>query len=435
MRLSIIIIISLAAALAARGAQPMTLRDCLDYAAAHATEVEIASLDSDLAALDSRLASASLMPYLGLSTSGNVSFGRNIDPETNTYDNRRTLSQNFSLQMSLPLFDGLVSINNLRAARARRRGAAASARRTADEIALAAVRAFFNVSYCRAMVGQMEEQLERDSRTLAATERGVELGTKSGADRAELLAIVASDRYELANQQSLLAKAYLQLRAAIGMEPTTEPLEIAADDDITPYAEPSPADPLFINPRILEAQSSLDEGRYNLRAARGALSPSISMSAGISTSYYRMMGSDVVFPDFSRQWSDNMGQYVGLSISIPIFEGLSRVNRIKRAQVELRRRNALFEQTRRDVEREHSEAQLDIVNARKEHEAAALRLEAEEKAYAVAARKYELGSVSAIELFTASTRLATARAALEGKRIQAIIAAITLNYLETGIII
>ena len=95
-------------------AAQMSLNDCLVYARDHAHGNILGSLEVERANIDKRLAAADLMPHVGLSSSGNISFGRNIDPETNTYDNKKTLSTGFGLQMSLPLFDGLVSINNLK---------------------------------------------------------------------------------------------------------------------------------------------------------------------------------------------------------------------------------------------------------------------------------------------------------------------------------
>lgn len=405
--------------------QSMTLRDCLAYARDHSPANRVASLETDEARLDARITSSALMPSLNLSTSGNLSFGRNIDPETNTYDNKKTLSQQFALQMSLPLFDGLVSVNNLKAARAGSRSRSSAEAYQRDRISLSVVKAFYNVSYCKSMVDQMERQLDRDRRNLAATVKGEELGTKSGADTAEMKAIVAADEYELANQQSLLSKAYLALRSEMGMELTADPLALVEDTASNDAVAPDPA---FIHPRVAEAEQSVTQGLYLLRSAKGGYSPRIYMSAGISTSYYRMMGSEVITPDFSRQWSDNMGQYIGFSVTIPLFDGLSTVNRVKRAGVELRRRQALLDQARYEISREEAEAELDRSNAVTEHEAARARLDAELTAFNAVQRKFELGSVSAIDFYTASAKLAAARAALEGKRIQRIISGILVDY-------
>ncbi len=75
-----------------------------------------------------------------------------------------------------------------------------------DKISIEVIKAFYNVSYCKAMVEQMREQLTRDQKDLDGVVRQESLGTKSGADIAELKALVASDEYELLNQENLLKK-------------------------------------------------------------------------------------------------------------------------------------------------------------------------------------------------------------------------------------
>lgn len=400
----------------------MTLNDCLVYARDHAPRNVINGIAVRQAAVDSRIAASDLMPSLSFSSNGSLSFGRNIDPETNTYDNRKTLYTGFGLQMSLPLFDGLVGINNLKASKVGRLRQEETARLEADNISLEVIRSFYNVSYCKAMVAQMQEQLERDLRNLHAVELGMELGTKSGADAAEIEAIVASDRYELTNQRNLLAKSYLKLRSIMGMEPDDSELELTEEEYV---GEP---DAEFVHPRIAEAHFGLQQSKYNLRAAKGAFSPVISLNAGVSTSYYKIFGHEYVNRRFSQQWHDNMGQYIGFSVYFPIFSGLSRTNSLKKAKLEVKRREALLEEARLETDRQKSEARLDYDAAVDELEAAIARVSAEETAYNAVQRKFELGGASAIDLYTSGAKLAAARANREGKRIQKIISRILWGY-------
>ncbi len=400
----------------------MTLNDCLIYARDHAHNNILNRIEERKADADKTAAASELMPYVALSGSGNLSFGRNIDPETNTYDNKRTLSTGFGLQMSIPLFDGLVNVNNLKAAKIGRLRRDEISQIEEDRISLEVIKAFYNVSYCKAMVGQMKQQYDRDSIDLRATERCMEAGTKSGADVAEMRALLASDEYELANQRNLLSKAYLKLRTTMGMEPDDSPLELVEEEkglDGSSYAK---------NPRIADAELEVRQSTYNLRAARGEFSPRISLSGGVSTSYYRMLGDGTTAPNFREQWKNNMGQYIGVSVSIPLFTGLSTVSRLKRARLEMMASRVRLDQTRYEVERETAEAALDLRAATDELTAATKRLEAEEIAFKAVRRKFELGSASAIDLYTSGAKLATARAGYEGKRIQRIISEITLEY-------
>ena len=263
-----------------------------------------------------------------------------------------------------------------------------------------AIKGFYNISYCTAMVNQMRSQLTRDSTDLAAAGRELTLGTKSGADVAELEAIVAADRYELINQQNLLKKADLALRSAMGMPVSEKPLLIAEEPEEQPVSES-----VRILPEIEEAEMAVREGRMYLRAAKGGYSPRISFNAGVSTSFYRMVGTEAEFPSFARQFRDNMGEYLGLSFSFPIFDGLSTRNRVRKAAIQLRENEERLEQTRYRIDKATEEARLDHEAATEELSAAQSRLSAERLAYKAMRRRYELGAASAIELYTSSSKL------------------------------
>lgn len=407
----------------------MTLSDCLEYARENAHSNRINAYEVRKSEIDVHQTASRLMPYLGLSASGNLSFGRNIDPETNTYDNKQTLSTGFGLSMSIPLFDGLVNINNLKSAQTARLRMMKSAVVEQDRISIEVVKAFYEVSYCRAMVEQMREQLTRDQKDLDGVLRQKELGTKSGSDVAELKALVASDEYELLNQENLLKKAYLALRGTMGMELSEEPVQLIEDEEPPTIVDEGPAN---VHPKIAEAELQYKEMKYRLRAAKGGYSPTISFSGGISTSYYKMYGDEYYTPAFRRQWRDNMGEYIGLSISIPLFDGLSTVNSVKYASVNIKESQLKLEQTKYELERETIEANLDYNSSCDEHRAAEQRVEAEELAYKAVRRKFELGMSSAIDLYTSAAKLSAAIANREGKRIQKIISLITLNYCKTG---
>lgn len=404
---------------------PMTLNDCLIYARDHAHSNRIKRLDVEAAAAEKRITSADLMPYLSLGSSASLSFGRNIDPETNTYDNKRTLGSGFGLEMSLPLFDGLVRINNLKASKAALSRKDKEQKIEEDRISLEVIKGFYNISYCKAMVVMMESQLRRDSTDLEASKRSLALGIKSGADVAELEAIVAADKYELINQRNLLKKANLALRTSMGMPPSDAPISI--DDELSVFQCDAPARTL---PDIEEAEMAVKESTMYLRAAKGGYYPRLSFNAGISTSYYRMMGMHTEVPSFSNQFRDNMGEYFGFSLSIPIFDGFATGNRVKKASIQLLESKTRLEQTRYKIMQALDEARLDYDAAIEELNAATHRQESEEIANEVMRRKFELGAVSAIELYTSSSKLAEAKASLVGKRIQRVIAEITLRYYE-----
>ena len=101
---------------------------------------------------------------------------------------------------------------------------------------------------------------------------------------------------------------------------------------------------------------------------------------------------------------------------------------MKKASILLKENEVRLEQVKYDLDKETREAELDYISSTDELKAAYRRLEAEQIAFNATRSKYELGQASAIDLYTSSSKLATAKAGAEGKRIQKIINLITLRY-------
>lgn len=411
----------------------MSLNDCLIYAQDHAFANRSNRLATEQAKMDKRIQASAMMPGIDLYTGGNLSFGRGVDPETNTYDTKKTFNNGYSLSMSLPLFDGLVSVNNYRAARMAELSQKKAAENEADQISLAVIKAYYNIIYYSALETQMMSQLESDRHNLEVTERQEKLGVKSVADIDDMKAIVASDEYELLKQQNLRKKAMIELKAQMGMPINEEiaPLppgggssQINTDTNTPHRGEGG----LVLHPRIMQAEYELRRSRYQLRAAYGNFMPRISLSGGISTSYFKVLDSNYDAPSFSTQWHNNMGQYVGFSVSLPLFDGFANTNRLRRAKLAYSQRQVELDKTRYEIEREMTEARLDVDAAESEYRAAEARAEAEEVSNHAMRRKYELGGVTPMELYTSNTRLATAQAALVGKQIQLIINKMVYQY-------
>ncbi|MDE5875264.1 MAG: TolC family protein, partial [Muribaculaceae bacterium] len=160
----------------------MTLNDCLLYAREHSFSNLAKQNEAKIAGADRQIGLSEMMPYVGLSANGSLSFGRNIDPGTNTYDTRQTLGSGIRLELSLPVFDGLVRLNNLKALRMAEAGKRESTLAEEDRGSMEVIRNYFNVAYCRALVKQVERQLQRDSIDLSTVRKEETLGTKSGAD-------------------------------------------------------------------------------------------------------------------------------------------------------------------------------------------------------------------------------------------------------------
>lgn len=410
-----LIIYVIAAALPLSASEPWTVERCMQYAADHSHDVR----QQQFALEDSRAAKTqaigAFLPSVYGSVDGQINFGRAIDPSTNTYTDVSTLYNGYGLQASLVVFDGLQRYNNLRLAKANVAMGRSGVRAEKDDVALKVYKAYMDLVYCEGAVSQTAKKRDESRELLRQTSVMAEVGQKSDADVAQMRATLAADEYELAHMQSQTTKARLALKQLMGfpVDSALAVIQPSFDDEILTAEDASQISAFAAtdNPRILKAQQNVEAARYSLRAARGALLPTISLSGGVSTSFFRNMDKGG-HASFSSQFRNNAGEYVGLSLSIPLFDRLATYSTIRRRKTALvqAQENLAYEQS--ELRRIIVEAASDVENSTKEVEKMQEQVEADSIASRLTTRKYEEGLASSIDVKTAAVTLLQSRVRL-----------------------
>lgn len=410
-----LIIYVIAAALPLSASEPWTVERCMQYAADHSHTVR----QQQFALEDSRAvktqAIGAFLPSVYGSVDGQINFGRAIDPSTNTYTDVSTLYNGYGLQASLVVFDGLQRYNNLRLAKANVAMGRSGVRAEKDDVALKVYKAYMDLVYCEGAVSQTAKKRDESRELLRQTEVMAEVGQKSDADVAQMRATLAADEYELAHMQSQTTKAMLALKQLMGfpVDSALAVIQPSFDDEILTAEDASQISAFAAtdNPRILKAQQNVEAARYSLHAARGALLPTISLSGGVSTSFFRNMDKGG-HASFSSQFRNNAGEYVGLSLSIPLFDRLATYSTIRRRKTALvqAQENLAYEQS--ELRRIIVEAASDVENSTKEVEKMQEQVEADSIASRLTTRKYEEGLASSIDVKTAAVTLLQSRVRL-----------------------
>lgn len=415
MKRLLITIYAIAAVLQLSASEPWSVERCMQYAADHSHTVR----QQQFALEDSRAAKTqaigAFLPSVYGSVDGQINFGRAIDPSTNTYTDVSTLYNGYGLQASLVVFDGLQRYNNLRLAKANVAMGRSGVRAEKDDVALKVYKAYMDLVYCEGAVSQTAKKRDESRELLRQTSVMAEVGQKSDADVAQMRATLAADEYELAHMQSQTTKAMLALKQLMGfpVDSALAVIQPSFDDEILKADDASQISAFAAtdNPRILKAQQNVEAARYSLRAARGALLPTISLSGGVSTSFFRNMDKGG-HASFSSQFRNNAGEYVGLSLSIPLFDRLASYSTIRRRKTALvqAQENLAYEQS--ELRRIIVEAASDVENSTKEVEKMQEQVEADSIASRLTTRKYEEGLASSIDVKTAAVTLLQSRVRL-----------------------
>ena len=154
----------------------------------------------------------------------------------------------------------------------------------------------------------------------------------------------------------------------------------------------------------------LRQSRLEHAVSKGALFPSISVSGGYTTNYYNTNLAN--YMTFGNQIKNNGGEYIAVSMQIPIFNKLS----YRTAKNQTRNNMAITElDNELTMQQLQTEIKQVVDNCRglsKEYDQADKQVEANTLAHKAIQRKYDEGLLSAIELQTSANRLQEARSNL-----------------------
>ena len=399
-----------------------SLDDCMRYAVENSPKVKQQLYTNNTYKAEHQSAIASFLPSISTQVDAQYRFGRSVDPETNTYVNTSTFNNGYGVYASLPLFRGGQLINQWRLANVNRYMGRNDLQKQKDDLAISIMDAFITVVYYQGLVKMCSEKLEDSQRLLYKTRRQEELGLKGKADVAQIESQVAGDDYNLTHQQNLYNTAMMTLKNAMNY-----PSDLALDvDTVVPPVQDMLTEEsvsaiqdyaMANNPTALQAAFQLKASKMNYLITKGKLLPTLSVEAGISTSYFENLKSENAPVAFKNQFKNNRGEYIYFSFSFPFFDGLSRITNMRRARNNVRIAYEKQTETLRQLQKDVEQAVLDREGYAKETIQMEKKVKADALAYQITLRKFEEGLMSPLDVQTNATILLNSKADLLQRRL------------------
>ena len=432
----------------------MDLKSCMHYAVEHSTKMRIAHADNRDAQIDRRDAIlAAFTPTIEGNTYAYSNFGRSIDPETNTYIRTTSFHNGYSLSAGINLFNGFQAVNNLKITKTAQLMGLTKEQQTEDQICLATMEAYCNVLYYTEMQKALQAQVATAEKAVQLATRQEQLGQKSHADVVQMQSDLAERQYQLTTCWNNLNNAIITLKDVM-FWPIEKPLKIDGldvglshrgsrivndslvrlpqCDSPTSQAENIAQMVEFAKtnmPAVLLAEGTMKNARLALKTARWQLLPRLSLYGGWSSSYFTYPGMEGYVPTpYFEQMKNNGGEYVQLSLSIPIFDRLSKWSNITKRKNAYDRAQADYEQALQTVEAEVRRAIADRDGSADALHQADTRAELQQEAFALNTKRFEQGLISSIEYQTASNNYLNALAEQLNARLQYFIKNSVVNY-------
>ena len=236
-----------------------------------------------------------------------------------------------------------------------------------EDISIQVASAYLQVLFNEELVKVANEQLALSKEMLEQKTAFYKNGKASQAEWYEAKARVAQDELSAVQAENNRRLSLLDLSQLLEL-PSPDDFAIVspATDSIAGLKiQTSPAEvyaeAVLTKPSVKAAQYRLEGAEKSIRMAKGAYYPQLSFGAGISTNFYNVSGMEN--GNFGSQLRDNFSQYIGFSLSVPIFNRFETRNRVRSARIQQHTYYWQLEESKKNLYKEIQQAYYNANNA------------------------------------------------------------------------
>lgn len=396
-------------------AEEWSLRKCVDYAIEHNISIKQRENVKRQQQLQLSNAKNSRLPNLDGSVSQNFSFGRGLTSD-NTYTNKSTSSTSFSLGTSVPLFTGLRIPNMIKLNQLNLEASTADLEKAKNDISVQVAQAYVQILYSMEIADVARRQVSIDSMQVVRLQAMIDNGKASEAELAQQKATLAQGRLTATQAQNQYEQAVLTLTQLLEL-PSADKFTVERprvgdiDSNNEKYSvEAIYAEALGVKPEVRAEELRLKGSEYNINIARSSWYPQLSLSAGLGTNYYKTSGFKG--ESFSDQMKNNFSQYIGLNLSVPIFNRFQTRNSVRSAKIERETQQLQLDNVKKSLYKEIQQA-CQAANAASAKYASSIEAgKSSNAAFRLMQAKYENGKANITEFNEAKNNLMKAESDL-----------------------
>lgn len=351
----------------AQAAEEWSLEQCISYALEHNTDIATGQLEVESGKVNLNSARMSRLPELSASLGGNVYFGRSPSRDASYIDNSQ-ISGSLGISANVPVYQGLRIKHEIDKAKIDFEAATHNLELARKNISLNIASLFLQVMYDKELVSIAESQLELSSSQLELYRGQYESGRVSRSEVVRNESLVAADRASLTQNENTYVLALLDLRQAMNLPDSIAIVPVMKDMEV-PRIEEIPAlsqiydQSVRLHPSIKYAEASLESSLLALKAAKSSYQPTVYFSAGYGNSVYSNLTDKSMNTSFWNQLQGNGNEYIGLSISIPIFSRNTVRNNVKLSKLNVTRQELVLSESQKALKKEIEQAYYGAIAA------------------------------------------------------------------------
>lgn len=391
-----------------------SLEECIHYAIENNINIKQQEQDQENKERDLHTAKHDWLPDLNGGIGQNFDFGRSPS-KTGVIVDQNSANTSASLQLSMPLFDGLKTPNNISASKLNLKAATERLAKAKEDLSIQVASFFVQVLYNKELLTVAQLQRDLTERQVEKTKAMVDAGKLPLSQLYDIKAQLAKDESSLTEATNNLDLAKLDLAQSLELERSEGNFDIkvpVVDNVIETYMSSIvPPDDIYnraveVKPQIREQAYLLESQKKMLKVAKSAWYPKLSLSASYSNGYYHFYQDGFENIAFRDQLKQNQRKTIGFVLQIPIFNKFRTRNNVRSARTAIRTRELMMDNAKKVLYKEIQQAFFNATAAQASFRSSEKSVLANKEAFSYAENRYAAGKSTVFEFNDAKTKYA-----------------------------
>ncbi|MGJ1435657.1 TolC family protein [Sphingobacterium siyangense] len=381
-----------------------TLADCVKYAVENNIDMSIAKIDERIARLTYQYSKYELYPSLTPTANYGTNFGRSINPTTNQFENTRFSSLGLGFNTNVLLFGWFQKRKNIQSTYLSTELEILRKEKVSNEVEFTVITAFLRVLLAKEQINNAELQIGISKANQNKIQKYFEAGKSNRLDLAQALNQLSLDSADYLQAELNYRQSELELKAIMNFSVENN-LELVPPGNIEEFSvekfEPTliyeVAKTHLPEQKITSIQKKI--AAKNLQISRAQSLPQLSLygSAGTnySSSYFETLpnGETITMP-FGKQFGNNLSQYIGIGLSVPIFNNLQSKKYIEQNKLQVQKHLIYEYEASQKLKQEIFKVCFEYNIAYQKFLANGSRKKYSEEAFYAASKRFESGLIN-----------------------------------------
>jgi outer membrane protein len=395
-----------------------TLDRCISYALENNIQIKQSALQQESARLDKSQALAGMFPSLNASASYNANFGRSIDPVSNDFVSEQVNSNNYGVQSSVTLFNAFRLLNSFKQSQIDLLAAEYDLLGLSNDISMNIATAFMQVMFNEELLMVAQEQMDVTAEQLERTQKLVDAGSLPAGNLYDVQAQLASNELQVVNAENALSASLLTLKQMLNLQ-ASESFKIERPDTEVPLEtlEGRTVGTIYDHalnnwPQIKAREARLESARKGEKIAFATYTPSLSANGSVFTRWSDATFLNIPADPYGTQLDQNLSESIGLSLSIPVFNGLRSRTSVAKSRLSTINAELQLQDQKNQLYSSVQQAYNDASASKRQFDASDKSVKATEQAFEYAKQRYDVGMMNTLEFNTASNNLTRSKSEL-----------------------